>query len=180
MDKLLEFGRRAMFYARVLSGYEERRIRSYRLQLEKRLQQVYLLLHSFLFVCRVDLGILIFSMLQIVHNFYSCSKFSSKFYFHVYAWGKHACNVVFCYNLITGICFPILQHVDWIWLVCLHHSCLIPFRLFIFVLISFVFGAQTLFCHLGPTSCLVAIVILLPTWLIFLWCFFTANNYLLN
>ncbi|KAJ0048437.1 uncharacterized protein LOC116106016 [Pistacia vera] len=39
MDKLLEFGRRAMFYVRVLSGYEERRIRSYRLQLEKRLQQ---------------------------------------------------------------------------------------------------------------------------------------------
>ncbi|XP_044486170.1 uncharacterized protein LOC123211481 [Mangifera indica] len=39
MDKLLEFGRRAMFYVRVLSGYEERRIRSYRLQLDKRLQQ---------------------------------------------------------------------------------------------------------------------------------------------
>lgn len=39
MDKLLEFGRRALFYVRVLSGYEERRIRSYRLQLEKRLQQ---------------------------------------------------------------------------------------------------------------------------------------------
>jgi len=28
-----------MFYVRVLSGYEERRIRSYRLQLQKRLQQ---------------------------------------------------------------------------------------------------------------------------------------------
>lgn len=28
-----------MFYARVLSGYEERRIRSYRLQLQQRLQQ---------------------------------------------------------------------------------------------------------------------------------------------
>ncbi|XP_011073197.1 uncharacterized protein LOC105158224 [Sesamum indicum] len=39
MDKLLEFGRRAMFYVRVLSGYEERRIRSYRLQLQQRLQQ---------------------------------------------------------------------------------------------------------------------------------------------
>ncbi|KAI9173981.1 hypothetical protein LWI28_009810 [Acer negundo] len=39
MDKLVEFGRRALFYARVLSGYEERRIRTYRLQLEKRLQQ---------------------------------------------------------------------------------------------------------------------------------------------
>ncbi|XP_030471135.1 uncharacterized protein LOC115689271 [Syzygium oleosum] len=39
MDKLLEFGRKALFYARVLSGYEERRIRSFRLQVEKRLQQ---------------------------------------------------------------------------------------------------------------------------------------------
>ncbi|KAL5815088.1 hypothetical protein ACOSQ3_025883 [Xanthoceras sorbifolium] len=39
MNKLIEFGRRALFYARVLSGYEERRIRSYRLQLEKHLQQ---------------------------------------------------------------------------------------------------------------------------------------------
>ncbi|GMP95655.1 hypothetical protein CsSME_00044618 [Camellia sinensis var. sinensis] len=39
MNKLLEFGRKAMFYVRVLSGYEERRIRSYRLQLQKRLQQ---------------------------------------------------------------------------------------------------------------------------------------------
>ncbi|GMH29748.1 hypothetical protein Nepgr_031591 [Nepenthes gracilis] len=38
MNKLLEFGRKAMFYIRVLSGYEERRIRSYRLQLEQRLQ----------------------------------------------------------------------------------------------------------------------------------------------
>ncbi|XP_058222149.1 uncharacterized protein LOC131332099 [Rhododendron vialii] len=38
MNKLLEFGRKAMFYVRVLSGYEERRIRSYRLQLQKRLQ----------------------------------------------------------------------------------------------------------------------------------------------
>lgn len=40
MDKLLEFGRRALFYVRVLSGYEERRIRSFRLELEKRLKQV--------------------------------------------------------------------------------------------------------------------------------------------
>lgn len=40
MDKLLEFGRKAMFYVRVLSGYEERRIRSYRLQLQRRLEQV--------------------------------------------------------------------------------------------------------------------------------------------
>ncbi|XWS38643.1 hypothetical protein CRYUN_Cryun19dG0148500 [Craigia yunnanensis] len=39
MDKLREFGRKALFYVRVLSGYEERRIRNYRLQLEKRLQQ---------------------------------------------------------------------------------------------------------------------------------------------
>jgi len=41
MNKLLEYGRKAMFYVRVLSGYEERRIRSYRLQLEKRIQQVF-------------------------------------------------------------------------------------------------------------------------------------------
>ncbi|KAJ0236753.1 Uncharacterized protein HA466_0254520 [Hirschfeldia incana] len=39
MKKLLEFGRKAMFYVRVLSGYEERRIRNYRLQLEKRIQE---------------------------------------------------------------------------------------------------------------------------------------------
>ena len=39
MDKLLEFGRKAMFYVRVLSGYEEHRIRSFRLQLEKQLKQ---------------------------------------------------------------------------------------------------------------------------------------------
>ncbi|XVF10911.1 hypothetical protein REPUB_Repub07fG0224200 [Reevesia pubescens] len=39
MDKLREFGRKAVFYVRVLSGYEERRIRNYRLQIEKRLQQ---------------------------------------------------------------------------------------------------------------------------------------------
>ncbi|XP_050230579.1 uncharacterized protein LOC126679571 [Mercurialis annua] len=39
MNKLVEFGRKALFYVRVLSGYEERRIRNYRLQLEKRLTQ---------------------------------------------------------------------------------------------------------------------------------------------
>ncbi|EYU21810.1 hypothetical protein ABFS83_09G072900 [Erythranthe nasuta] len=39
MNKILDFGRKAMFYVRVLSGYEERRIRSYRLQLQQRLQQ---------------------------------------------------------------------------------------------------------------------------------------------
>ncbi|KAG6413231.1 hypothetical protein SASPL_125939 [Salvia splendens] len=39
MDKLREFFKKTMFYARVLSGYEERRIRSYRLQLQKRLQE---------------------------------------------------------------------------------------------------------------------------------------------
>ncbi|KAL2902628.1 Laminin subunit gamma-3 [Bienertia sinuspersici] len=38
MKKLLDFGRKALFYVRVLSGYEERRIRSYRLNLEKRLR----------------------------------------------------------------------------------------------------------------------------------------------
>ncbi|KAK4770361.1 hypothetical protein SAY87_030893 [Trapa incisa] len=39
MNKLIEFGRKALFYARVLSGYEERRIRSYRLQLQNRIKQ---------------------------------------------------------------------------------------------------------------------------------------------
>lgn len=39
MDKLVEFGRKAWFVARVLSGYEERMIRSYRLQLQKRLEK---------------------------------------------------------------------------------------------------------------------------------------------
>ncbi|KAJ8526717.1 hypothetical protein K7X08_029194 [Anisodus acutangulus] len=39
MKNLIEFGRKAMFYIRVLSGYEERKIRSYRLQLQQRLQQ---------------------------------------------------------------------------------------------------------------------------------------------
>ncbi|KAM0058341.1 hypothetical protein Hdeb2414_s0005g00169131 [Helianthus debilis subsp. tardiflorus] len=39
MKKLIEFGKKAMFYARVLSGYEERRIRSYRLDLQKRITE---------------------------------------------------------------------------------------------------------------------------------------------
>lgn len=39
MKKLIEFGKKAMFYVRVLSGYEERRIRSYRLDLEKRITE---------------------------------------------------------------------------------------------------------------------------------------------
>ncbi|KAK1438765.1 hypothetical protein QVD17_04575 [Tagetes erecta] len=39
MKKLMEFGRKAMFYVRVLSGYEERRIRSYRLDLQKRITE---------------------------------------------------------------------------------------------------------------------------------------------
>ncbi|XP_058781572.1 uncharacterized protein LOC131655780 [Vicia villosa] len=39
MNKLLDFGKKALFYARVLSGYEERRIRKFRMQLEQRVQQ---------------------------------------------------------------------------------------------------------------------------------------------
>lgn len=39
MKKLLDFGKKAMFFIRVLSGYEERRIQSYRLQLQERLQK---------------------------------------------------------------------------------------------------------------------------------------------
>ncbi|KAG0494453.1 hypothetical protein HPP92_005447 [Vanilla planifolia] len=39
MHKLLEFGRRAWFLVKVLSGYEERRIRSYRLELQRRFEQ---------------------------------------------------------------------------------------------------------------------------------------------
>ncbi|XP_047327760.1 uncharacterized protein LOC124931356 [Impatiens glandulifera] len=39
MKKLVDFGRKALFYIRVLSGYEERQIRSHRLQLQKRLQE---------------------------------------------------------------------------------------------------------------------------------------------
>ncbi|XP_062073878.1 uncharacterized protein LOC133778071 [Humulus lupulus] len=39
MNKFLEFGRKALFYVRVLSGYEERRIRNFRLQMENRIKQ---------------------------------------------------------------------------------------------------------------------------------------------
>jgi hypothetical protein len=39
MDKLVQLGRRAWFVVRVMSGYEQRRIRSYRLQLQQRLEQ---------------------------------------------------------------------------------------------------------------------------------------------
>ncbi|XP_074568608.1 uncharacterized protein LOC141825115 [Curcuma longa] len=39
MDKLVEFGRRTWFLVKVLSGYEERRIRAYRLQLQRQLEQ---------------------------------------------------------------------------------------------------------------------------------------------
>eukprot|EP00262_Sarcandra_glabra_P020775 TRINITY_DN8430_c0_g1_i1.p1 TRINITY_DN8430_c0_g1~~TRINITY_DN8430_c0_g1_i1.p1 ORF type:complete len:154 (+),score=43.50 TRINITY_DN8430_c0_g1_i1:175-636(+) len=38
MDKVLEFGKKTLFLIRVLSGYEERRIRSYRLQLQRRIE----------------------------------------------------------------------------------------------------------------------------------------------
>lgn len=49
MDKLLEIGRRAIFVLRVISGYEERRIRSYRLQLQKQIEQARYIIHNFLF-----------------------------------------------------------------------------------------------------------------------------------
>ncbi|ONK57263.1 uncharacterized protein A4U43_C10F18280 [Asparagus officinalis] len=39
MNKLLEYGRKAMFLVRVLSGHEERRIRAYRLQLQQRMEK---------------------------------------------------------------------------------------------------------------------------------------------
>ncbi|KAM0873344.1 hypothetical protein ACQ4PT_038141 [Festuca glaucescens] len=39
MDKLVQLGRKAWFVVRVMSGYEQRRIRSYRLQLQQRLEQ---------------------------------------------------------------------------------------------------------------------------------------------
>ncbi|CAL9131595.1 unnamed protein product [Musa textilis] len=39
MDKLFQFGRKAWFLVRVLSGYEERRIRAYRLHLQKQIEQ---------------------------------------------------------------------------------------------------------------------------------------------
>lgn len=35
----MEFGKKAWFMVRVLSGYEERRIRAYRLQLQKRIEK---------------------------------------------------------------------------------------------------------------------------------------------
>jgi transcription antitermination factor NusG len=44
MDKLVQLGRKAWFVVRVMSGYEQRRIRSYRLQLQQRLEQVRLFL----------------------------------------------------------------------------------------------------------------------------------------
>jgi hypothetical protein len=50
MDKLVQFGRKAWFVVRVMSGYEERRIRSYRLRLQKRLEMAsFFSLFSFLF-----------------------------------------------------------------------------------------------------------------------------------
>ncbi|KAG9137469.1 hypothetical protein Leryth_027470 [Lithospermum erythrorhizon] len=39
MKALIEFGRKAMFYVRVLSGYEERRIRSLRIAMQQKIQQ---------------------------------------------------------------------------------------------------------------------------------------------
>ncbi|GAA0146276.1 hypothetical protein LIER_06270 [Lithospermum erythrorhizon] len=39
MKALIEFGRKAMFYVRVLSGYEERRIRSLRIAMQRKIQQ---------------------------------------------------------------------------------------------------------------------------------------------
>ncbi|KAF0924004.1 hypothetical protein E2562_008352 [Oryza meyeriana var. granulata] len=39
MDKLVQFGRKAWFVVRVLSGYEERRIRAYKLQIQQRIQR---------------------------------------------------------------------------------------------------------------------------------------------
>jgi chromosome segregation ATPase len=37
MDKLVQFGRKAWFVVRVLSGYEERRIRAHRLQMQQQI-----------------------------------------------------------------------------------------------------------------------------------------------
>ncbi|CAA6660945.1 unnamed protein product [Spirodela intermedia] len=39
MNKLLEFGRKALFIARVITGQEERRIRAHRLMLQKQMEQ---------------------------------------------------------------------------------------------------------------------------------------------
>lgn len=66
MDKLLQFGRRALFYIRVLSGYEERRIRSFRLGLDKRLKQV---LWGWIF-CFFFLFVLIMQFLLMGFSFY--------------------------------------------------------------------------------------------------------------
>ncbi|XP_006652299.2 golgin subfamily A member 6-like protein 22 isoform X1 [Oryza brachyantha] len=40
MDKLVLFARKAWFVVRVMSGYEERRIRAYRLQMQQRIERV--------------------------------------------------------------------------------------------------------------------------------------------
>lgn len=55
MKKLLDFGRRALFYIRVLSGYEERKIRNHRLQLEQRLRQVLGFYYVFRFISVLNL-----------------------------------------------------------------------------------------------------------------------------
>ncbi|KAJ4756665.1 transcription factor IIIB [Rhynchospora pubera] len=39
MNKLLEYGRKAWFIVRVMSGYEERRIRAYRLHLQDKIRK---------------------------------------------------------------------------------------------------------------------------------------------
>ncbi|MQM00851.1 hypothetical protein Taro_033587 [Colocasia esculenta] len=41
MNKILDFGRRALFVIRVISGYEERRIRAHRLGLQKQIEQAW-------------------------------------------------------------------------------------------------------------------------------------------
>ncbi|RZC46205.1 hypothetical protein C5167_039153 [Papaver somniferum] len=39
MNKLLDFGRKAVFFVRVMSGYEERSIKAFRLKLQKQIQE---------------------------------------------------------------------------------------------------------------------------------------------
>ncbi|KMZ70683.1 hypothetical protein ZOSMA_196G00320 [Zostera marina] len=39
MEKIMGYGRKALFLVRVLSGYEERRIRFLRLQIQNRVEQ---------------------------------------------------------------------------------------------------------------------------------------------
>ncbi|KAJ3675183.1 hypothetical protein LUZ60_004225 [Juncus effusus] len=39
MNKLLDYGRKAWFIVKVMTGYEERRIRAYRLQLQDKIQR---------------------------------------------------------------------------------------------------------------------------------------------